>query len=71
MSLADSTASKIVDSVKVVIDLPLLRKVVDERRPAGDLYAIDNEDSDVEAQTVADLGDDGARVILVYDDGQD
>ncbi len=69
LDLLDETALPIAQSIKVVLGLPLLRKIADARRPAGELIAIDNNGSGVEAETVSDLGGDGSRVTLIYADG--
>lgn len=63
--LADALAAPIVQGVKVVLGVPLLRNVVDVRRPVGDLFAIDQSNADLEAGE-SDLGD---RVLFVYEDG--
>lgn len=71
LSVSDVDDAPIVEGVKIVLGLPLLRNCVDVRRPLGDFIAIDTSSAGAEAVTVDDLGDvdDDPRVVLVYEDG--
>lgn len=63
MSLSDADDVLIVGGVKLVAGWPLLRLVVDARRPPGQLVALDQAgDAD------PNLDDLGTRVVLVYID---
>lgn len=50
---------------KVVLRFPMFRRVVDARRPAGELVFIDTSGTDAEPGRL----DLGARVVAVYVDG--
>lgn len=63
MALYDQTDLPIVQGVKVVIGMPLLRGIVDARRPAGEIIALDSTNEHSEATAIADLGD---RVLITY-----
>lgn len=71
-SIADAEDDPIVEGLKVTVQLPLLRLVVDSRRPPGVLLALDTQAVEADLQTektlardpgIADLGD---RVALLY-----
>lgn len=64
-TLADQDSADIVTGQPVVVDWPLLgRRVVDARRPPGELVAVDTTGAGADPG-FADLG---ARVVLVYFD---
>ncbi len=72
-SLADAEDDPIVQSVKVIVQLPLLRLVTDPRKPPGILLALDTQaegtDFSVDAKTLArdpGLAELGERVVLLY-----
>lgn len=62
MDLADGDGSLIVAGVRVVLNIPLLGKVADSRRPPGELFAIDTSGDELEA----DFEGLGRRVALYY-----
>ena len=62
--LFDATSAAIVHGVKVMLNVSLLRKVADLRKPPGTLLALDTSGSDVEAG----LGELGSRVLLIYEE---
>ena len=62
LAIADSDGAVIRSGIRLALDWPLLRQVVDDRRPAGELYAIDVESTGVDAGR-EDLG---GRVRLYY-----
>lgn len=59
---ADQDEDPIVSGVKVVPEIPLLRRIIDERRPAGELIVTDLT-GDGEPPGYSDFGD---RMILMY-----
>ncbi len=63
LDLATEDGEVLIASSKVVVGSPLIYALSDERRPPGDLIALDTEDADGDPVTVADLG---GRVLLVY-----
>ncbi len=72
-SLADEEDAPIVEGVKVIVQLPLLRLVTDARRPPGILLALDTQapETDFSAAqktTARDPGlfELGERVLLLY-----
>lgn len=61
MTVADANDETIVAGIKVVVNFPLLRKLVAENRPAGEIYAVDpTHDGD------PGRNDLGGRVLLMY-----
>ncbi len=62
IGVADADGLPLRVGVRMALNTPLLRSVADARRPAGELYAIDLDDTGVEAG----LGDLGVRVVLIY-----
>lgn len=72
-SLLDADEDPIVEGLKVVVNLPLLRLVTDERKPPGVLLAVDTTAPEVdraagEKVLALDPGleDLGERVLLLY-----
>jgi hypothetical protein len=61
-NLYDAERDVICYGIVLVIEYPILRRVNDPRRPAGELLLIDEENT----QREAGLDDLGARVKLVY-----
>lgn len=62
ISFADADSVPLRGGIRMVLNTPLLRQVADARRPAGELYAIDLDDTGVEAG----LDDLDVRVVLMY-----
>lgn len=62
ISFADADGVALRGGVRMVLNTPLLRSVTDARRPAGELYLIDVDETGVEAG----LDDLGVRVVLQY-----
>ena len=62
LTVADEDGSIIVDTVKVLRSIPLLDRVVDSRRPKGDILAVDVGASG--EPTIATLGD-GVDLVFV------
>lgn len=62
LSIADSNGDPIRSGIRLAFDWPLLIQVVDERRPAGELYAEDLDGTGIDAG----LEDLGGRVRLYY-----
>jgi hypothetical protein len=60
--IADEQGAHIRSAIKVVLDWPLLRRIVDERRPPGSIMAIDSSGT----STNPTLDDFGTRVKLYY-----
>ena len=67
LSLYDAEDEPIALGIKIVPRWPLLTMVQDERRPQGEIVALDTTGQD-EPPGLRDLG---ARVLLVFDDGVD
>jgi len=67
LSIYDQDESPIYEGIKVVVNFPLLgARIVDERRPPGELMALDpSSDRD------PGLYDLGSRVVLCYVDAAD
>lgn len=72
LDVADESASPIAQNIKLVAGWPMLLRVVDERRPPGEIMVVDQAALDAEGtpdlQIAVDPGLDdlGARVVLVY-----
>ena len=64
LDLSDVDGDPIVQNVKVVCNYPLLKKVADERKPAGELFALTFTE-DTSPPGLAELGPD-QRVALWY-----
>lgn len=62
LDLADGDGDLIVAGVRVVLNLPLLGKVADSRRPPGELFAVDTAGTELEA----DFEALGRRVAIFY-----
>lgn len=62
LSVADADGLKLRGGIRMALNTPLLRSVVDARRPAGELYLVDLDGTGVEAG----LDDLGVRVLLMY-----
>lgn len=67
LTLSDTNGSPIVSGVKIVLDFPLLYRVVDERAPTGELIASDLSG----AQLPPKIDDLGTRVVLRYYPAED
>lgn len=68
LSIADANEVPIIQGVKIVLNFPLLTKrIVDERRPPGDIMAVDSS-GDERDPGFNDLGE---RVRLLYIEGAD
>lgn len=67
MSLLDGDGVPILTGRRIVINFPLLARVVDARRPAGELIAIDTTNS----KTEPGRDDFGKRVLLLYYEAAD
>lgn len=72
-SLFDQDGDPIVQSIKVIVQLPLLRLVTDERKPPGVLLALDTQapETDFSSSTKSlaldpGLFELGERVVLLY-----
>ncbi len=72
-SLFDEEGDPIVQSIKVIVQLPLLRLVVDERKPPGILLALDTQAPETDFSSASKslardpgLFELGERVILLY-----
>jgi hypothetical protein len=63
LDLSDSTESRIASGMKVIANAPLLAKVVDARRPPGEIIALDQTGNDVDDPGFDDLN---IRVKLLY-----
>ena len=74
LDIADKDGVAIVNGIKIVVGISLLRKVTDARRPPGLLTAMDTTVRDIEDFAAGDqslqidpgLNDLGAGVILIY-----
>jgi hypothetical protein len=64
LSLYDALREPIIEGVKCVVGLPLLRNTVDARRPAGELVFLDLTKKDLDPGLL-DLGE---RIALIYAD---
>jgi hypothetical protein len=62
LSIADQSDVPILDGAVLVADWPLLRTVVDKRRPPGEIIAWDTTNMGRDPG----LGDLGTRVLLAY-----
>lgn len=62
LNLSDADGVEIRSGIKLVVDFPLLRKIIDTRRPPGELVAVDLQNLGTEP-TIGELGE---RVELVY-----
>jgi hypothetical protein len=62
MDITDTSGAPVIAGRRVVIDWPLLRTVVKENRPPGEILAVDTTN----AGTDPGLDELGARVQLVY-----
>lgn len=68
LSIADTNEAPIVQGVKIVINFPLLtNRIVDERRPPGEIFAVDPSGEERDPG----LYDLGARVRLLYIEAAD
>jgi hypothetical protein len=65
LSLADQDGSPIATGVTLVTSYPLLRGVIDPRRPPGDLFIVDTTGLNDLEPGFADLG---TRFVLAYFD---
>ncbi len=65
LELPDGT--QLLDGRKVVLGVPMFRRLTDPRRPPGDLVFIDTSGADLEAGRL----DLGTRVVAVYLDRAD
>lgn len=62
MSILDPEGNPIRSGIKIVLGFPLLFRIATDGRPLGEMMAVDNENSGIEAG----LEDLGSRVILLY-----
>jgi hypothetical protein len=62
LSISDSEEEPILEGQRLVVGMPVLRHIVDRRRPFGELIAIDTSGQDIDPG----IGDLGARVQLYY-----
>lgn len=68
LSIADAEGVDVATGIKIVINTPLLRRLVSENRPAGELMALDSATT-----TGGDpgLNELGGRVVLAYEEASD
>ena len=68
LSLLTAGGEPISEGMKLVLNIPLLRKVADSRRPGGELYVIESDSFGVSTGQPPGLTDFGTRVELIYID---
>jgi len=66
LDLADAEGAPIRHGMMLAPNVPLLRGLVDARRPAGELIVVDTTGGDDADPGFADLGAPGARFVLAY-----
>ena len=66
LDVADAEGGAIRSGLALVADQPLLRGVVDARRPAGELVVVDTTGASDLDPGFGDIGAPGARFVLQY-----
>ncbi len=64
LDIRDSSGVAIKDGLKLVSQMPVTARIVDDRRPQGELLALDTTGLDVDAA----FDELGSRVLLVYEE---
>lgn len=68
LTISDQDGAPIVSGVKIVVNFPLItNRIVDARRPPGEIFATDTTGADIDPG----LDDLGSRVVLIYIDAAD
>lgn len=66
LDVADAEGVPIRHGLALLVGVPLLRGVIDSRRPAGELIVVDTTGASDADPGFSDLGAPGARFVLAY-----
>lgn len=71
ISLSTANDEPIAEGIKVVLNLPLFRKIADARAPGGEIYAMETDAFGESTGQPPSLTDLGTRVELLYVDEEE